>query len=91
MVTLRSGRQDRLLVVVVWVLTVVVLALGIATVNPILLLWGVIGLPAAVFLTRVHLRDTRSGGPGPTEPPTPVAGSPGTEDPSDSTSEENDR
>ncbi|KJE22074.1 hypothetical protein FF36_03666 [Frankia torreyi] len=71
MVSLRSGRQDRLLVVVVWLLTVVVLGLGIATVNPILLVWGVLGLPAAVFLSYVHLRDTRppagpggSGGPG---------------------------
>jgi hypothetical protein len=65
MVSLRSGRQDRLLVVVVWLLTVVVLGLGIATLNPILLIWGVLGLPAAVFLSYVHLRDTRPpAGPG---------------------------
>ncbi|SNQ45697.1 conserved hypothetical protein [Frankia canadensis] len=60
---LRSGRQDRVLVVVVWALTVVVLGLGIATVSPILIVWGVIGLPAAVFLTFVHVRDTRSAPP----------------------------
>ncbi|CAO5164875.1 conserved hypothetical protein [Frankia sp. AiPs1] len=71
MVTLRSGRQDRLLVLVVWLLTAVVLGLGIATVNPILLLWGVIGLPAAGFLTYVHLRDTRAGRPDPANPSDP--------------------
>ncbi|WP_462188743.1 MULTISPECIES: hypothetical protein [unclassified Frankia] len=59
MVSLRSGRQDRFLVGVVWLLTVLVLGLGIATLNPVLLLWGVLGLPAAVFLTYVHVRDTR--------------------------------
>ncbi|WP_261568290.1 hypothetical protein [Frankia gtarii] len=63
MVNLRSGRQDRLLVIMVWLLTVVVLGLGIATTSPILLVWGVLGLPAAVFLSYVHLRDTRSGPP----------------------------
>ncbi|MCK9894693.1 hypothetical protein [Frankia sp. AgB32] len=60
MVSLRSGRQDRTLLIVVWVLDLVVLGLGIATLQPILLLWGVIGLPGAVFLTYVHLRDTRA-------------------------------
>lgn len=73
MVNLRSGRQDRLLVIVVWLLTVVVLGLGIATASPILLVWGVLGLPAAVFLSYVHLRDTRSGppaGPGGVAEPT---------------------
>ncbi|MCK9876117.1 hypothetical protein MXD59_10060 [Frankia sp. Ag45/Mut15] len=89
MVTLRSRRQDRLLVVVVWLLTVVVLGLGIATVNPILLLWGVIGLPGAVFLTRVHLRDTRGGG-GPSGSSDPDGPS-GTDVSSDQTLEENDR
>ncbi|EIV95885.1 hypothetical protein [Frankia sp. QA3] len=79
MVNLRSGRQDRLLVIVVWLLTVVVLGLGIATVNPILLVWGVLGLPAAVFLSYVHLRDTRprppSGPGGVTEPTSAEPGS----------------
>ncbi|CAO5229482.1 hypothetical protein [Frankia sp. AgKG'84/4] len=59
MVSLRSSRQDRTLLVVVWLLDLVVLGLGIALLQPALLLWGVIGLPGAVFLTRVHLRDTR--------------------------------
>ena len=64
-----SRDRVRVLVGVVWALTVVVLGLGIATVNPILLLWGVIGLPAAVFLTYVHVRDTRQAPPPP--PPAP--------------------
>lgn len=59
MVALRSTRQDRALLVAVWALTLVVLAVGIAAVSPVLLLWGVVGLPGAIFLTRVHLRDTR--------------------------------
>jgi hypothetical protein len=59
MVALRSGRHDRPMVVLVWVLTLAVLGLGIALVNPVLLVWGAIGLPAAVFLTRIHVRDSR--------------------------------
>ncbi|OAA18765.1 hypothetical protein UG55_110017 [Frankia sp. EI5c] len=59
MVELRSGRQDRALLLIVWGLTVVVLVLGALTLSPILLVWGVIGLPAAVLLSYVHLRDTR--------------------------------
>jgi hypothetical protein len=62
MVALRGSRQDRTLLIAVWVLTVVVLVLGgLAQAWP-LLLWGGIGLLAAVFLTRIYLRDTR--GPG---------------------------
>ncbi|MCK9904248.1 hypothetical protein CC117_09915 [Parafrankia colletiae] len=59
MVELRSGRQDRVLLLVVWGLTLVVLVLGALTLSPILLVWGIIGLPAAVALGYVHLRDTR--------------------------------
>lgn len=47
------------MVVAVWALTALVLGLGIATLSPILLLWGAIGLPGAIFLTRIHVRDTR--------------------------------
>ncbi len=75
MVSLRSGRQDRTLLIVVWVLDLVVLGLGIATLQPVLLLWGVIGLPGAVFLTRVHLRDTRA------RPPSAPPGDDGTTPP----------
>ncbi|CAJ64486.1 hypothetical protein; putative signal peptide [Frankia alni ACN14a] len=78
--SLRSGRQDRLLVVVVWLLTVVVLGLGIATVNPILLVWGVLGLPAAVFLSYVHLRDTRPPA-GPAGPAGPIGAEPASAEP----------
>jgi hypothetical protein len=58
-VALRSTRQDRALLFTVWALTLVVLAAGIATINPVLLLWGVVGLPGAIFMTRIHIRDTR--------------------------------
>ena len=61
MVGLRSTPQDRVLLLIVWVLTLVVLVLGIITLSPILLVWGSIGLPAAVFLTYIHIRDTRPG------------------------------
>jgi hypothetical protein len=37
----------------------VVLTLGIVSLSPVLLLWGVVGLPGAIFLTRVHVRDTK--------------------------------
>jgi Flp pilus assembly protein TadB len=59
MVALRSSRQDRTMLVAVWVLTTVVLVLGILAGSPILLVWGTVGLLAAIFLTRIHLRDTR--------------------------------
>jgi len=67
MVALRSTRQDRTLLIVLWLFTVLVLVLGGIVVSPILLVWGTVGLLAAVFLTRIHLRDTRarSGGAGP--------------------------
>jgi len=60
MVALRSTRQDRTLLIVLWLFTVLVLVLGGIVVNPILLVWGTVGLLAAVFLTRIHLRDTRA-------------------------------
>jgi|GEM_PF-2761628 len=60
MVKLRSTRQDRTLLIAVWVLTVIVLVLGGLAVSPILLVWGVVGLLAAIYLTRVHIRDTRA-------------------------------
>jgi hypothetical protein len=65
MVKLRSTRQDRTLLIAVWVLTVIVLGLGGLSRSPILLVWGTVGLLAAIYLTRVHLRDTRPGRPGP--------------------------
>ncbi|ONH31184.1 hypothetical protein [Pseudofrankia asymbiotica] len=64
MVKLRSTRQDRTLLIAVWVLTVIVLVLGGLAKSPILLVWGTVGLLAAIFLTRVHFRDTRSRRPG---------------------------
>ncbi|CUU55740.1 hypothetical protein Ga0074812_105395 [Parafrankia irregularis] len=75
MVELRSGRQDRALLLIVWGLTLVVLVLGVLTLSPILLVWGVIGLPAAVALGYVHVRDTRrqAGSQGAT-PGRPAAG-----------------
>jgi len=60
MVALRSTRQDRTLLIVLWLFTVLVLVLGGIVVSPILLVWGTVGLLAAVFLTRIHLRDTRA-------------------------------
>ncbi|MDT3443733.1 MULTISPECIES: hypothetical protein [unclassified Pseudofrankia] len=65
MVKLRSTRQDRTLLIAVWVLTVIVLVLGGLAKSPILLVWGTVGLIAAIYLTRVHFRDTRSRGLGP--------------------------
>jgi hypothetical protein len=59
MVALQSRRADRIPLVAVWVLTLAVLAVGIAAVSPILIVWGVLGVVGVVFLTRVHLRDTR--------------------------------
>jgi hypothetical protein len=57
MVALRSGgRQDAVLLMVVWVLTVAALALGVVLAAPILIFWGVVGLAGAGFLTRIHLR-----------------------------------
>jgi hypothetical protein len=57
MVALRSGgRQDAVLLAVVWVLTAAALALGVALAAPILIFWGVVGLAGAGFLTRIHLR-----------------------------------
>ncbi|SBW28105.1 hypothetical protein [Protofrankia symbiont of Coriaria ruscifolia] len=60
MVALRSRREDRTLLVAAWVLAVTVLVLGVAVVAPILIMWGVLGVAAAVFATRIHLRDTRA-------------------------------
>jgi hypothetical protein len=60
MVALRSRRQDRGLIVALWVLTLPVIGLGIAVVNPILIFWGALGVSAAAFLTRIHVRDTRA-------------------------------
>ncbi|AEH11046.1 MULTISPECIES: hypothetical protein [Protofrankia] len=59
MVALRSRREDRVLLVAAWVLTVIALVLGVVASAPILILWGVLGVGAAVFATRIHLRDTR--------------------------------
>jgi hypothetical protein len=62
MVGLRSGgRQDGILLVLVWVLTVAALAAGIALVVPLLIFWGVVGLIGAAFLTRIHLRTRNVG------------------------------
>ncbi len=72
MVALRSGRQDRRLIAVLWVLTLAVLGTGVASAKPVLIFWGVLGVAGSVFLTRVHVRDTRSG---PTA--TPTADTPG--------------
>ncbi|WP_018504496.1 hypothetical protein [Parafrankia discariae] len=82
MVGLRSGRQDRALLMVVWGLTLLVLVLGALTLSPILLVWGVIGLPAAIALSYVHVRDTRSA------PSRPAAGE---EDDVDGIEEESSR
>jgi hypothetical protein len=64
MVALRSKRQDRTLLIVLWSFTVIVLVLGGFAVSPILLVWGTVGLLAAIYLTRIHVRDTRSPGLG---------------------------
>ncbi|MGF7239149.1 MAG: hypothetical protein ACQSGP_29965 [Frankia sp.] len=57
MVALRSGgRQDAVLLMVVWGLTVAALVLGIILVAPILIFWGLVGLVGAGFLTRIHRR-----------------------------------
>ncbi|OHV38211.1 MULTISPECIES: hypothetical protein [Pseudofrankia] len=82
MVKLRSTRQDRTLLIAVWVLTVIVLVLGGLSRSPILLVWGTVGLLAAIYLTRVHFRDTRPGRPG------PDAGSGGTPGPGPGESED---
>ncbi|WP_076842965.1 MULTISPECIES: hypothetical protein [Protofrankia] len=65
MVALRSRREDRVLLVAAWVLTVAALVLGVVASAPILILWGVLGVGAAVFATRIHLRDTRPRQPDP--------------------------
>lgn len=59
MVALRSRRQDRTLLIVLWLFTALVLVLGILAVSGILLVWGTVGLLAAIFLTYIHVRDTR--------------------------------
>jgi hypothetical protein len=64
-VALRSTRQDRRLLIVLWVFDAVVLALGATALSVILLVWGGIGLIAAIYLTYIHVRDTRSGGGAP--------------------------
>jgi hypothetical protein len=60
MVALRSRRQDRGLVVALWALTLPVIGLGVAVVNPILIFWGALGALGAVFITLIHVRDTRA-------------------------------
>jgi hypothetical protein len=65
MVALRSNRQNLPLLIVLWVFEVVVLTLGSIAGSAILLVWGGIGLIAAIYLTYIHVRDTRSGGGGP--------------------------
>jgi hypothetical protein len=65
MVALRSRKQDRTLLVVLWVFTAIVLVLGGFALSPILLVWGTVGLIAAIYLTRIHIRDTRGPGDGP--------------------------
>ncbi len=65
MVALRSGgRQDAVLLMVVWGLTVAALVLGIILVAPILIFWGVVGLIGAGFLTRIHRRTGAAQHPG---------------------------
>jgi hypothetical protein len=64
MVALRSTRQDRTLLIVLWAFTAIVLTLGGLAVSPILLVWGVVGLLAAIYLTRIHIRDTRASAAG---------------------------
>jgi hypothetical protein len=73
MVALRSSGRDRVPLVAVWVLTLAVVAVGIAARSPIMLLWGALGIPGAAFLTRIHLRDTgrRRDAPAPAAPPAP--------------------
>jgi hypothetical protein len=68
MVALRSTKQDRTLLIVLWLFTAVVLTLGGLAVSPILLVWGTVGLLAAVFLTRIHVRDTRASATGDVPP-----------------------
>jgi len=65
MVKMRSTRQDRTLLIAVWVLTAIVLVLGGLAGSPILLVWGTVGLIAAIYLTRVHVRDMRADRRGP--------------------------
>ncbi|ADP79081.1 hypothetical protein [Pseudofrankia inefficax] len=71
MVGLRSRRQDRTLLIVLWLFTAIVLVLGGFAVSPILLVWGTVGLLAAIFLTYIHVRDTRGQGGGPGAQDTP--------------------
>jgi hypothetical protein len=76
MVALQSRRADRIPLVALWVLTLAVLAVGIAAVSPLLIVWGVLGVAGVAFLTRVHLRDTRVR----RSPDDPAAGSPANHD-----------
>jgi hypothetical protein len=80
MVALRSRRQDRTLLIVLWLFTALVLVLGVLAVSGILLVWGSVGLLAAIFLTYIHVRDTRHVADEPGAGPS--AAQPGSEDPS---------
>ncbi|MBL7492013.1 hypothetical protein I6A60_11130 [Frankia sp. AgB1.9] len=71
MVGLRSRRQDRTLLIVLWLFTAVVLVIGGLAVSGILLVWGTVGLLAAIFLTYIHVRDTRGQGDDLEAPATP--------------------
>jgi hypothetical protein len=72
MVGLRSRRQDRTLLIVLWLFTAVVLVIGGLAVSGILLVWGTVGLIAAIYLTRIHVRDTRRQDVGSGTPGAPV-------------------
>ena len=51
-----SKRSDVQLLAVVWVLTLVVLGIGIAATAVVLLVWGGIGLIAATAATVIYVR-----------------------------------
>jgi hypothetical protein len=51
-----SKRSDAQLLAVVWVLTLVVLGIGIAATAVILLVWGGIGLIGAAVATVIYVR-----------------------------------
>ncbi len=54
-----SKRSDIQLLAVVWVLTLVVLGIGIAATAPVLLVWGGIGLIGAAVGTVLYVRARR--------------------------------
>ena len=51
-----SKRSDAQLLVVVWVLTLVVLGIGIAATAVVLLVWGGIGLIGTTVATVIYMR-----------------------------------